>query len=122
MTRDELPTSVVTFLMSDVEGSGGHWVSDHHQMTIAVRDLDSVIAKVSEAHGGVVLKARGEGDSHFIVFERPSEAVAAACELQSVTSARPLGVDPIHVRQAGLLEDWGCSSHPHPKETREASR
>jgi class 3 adenylate cyclase len=98
VTRDELPTGVVTFLMSDVEGSGGHWVSDHHQMTIAVRDLDSVIAKVSEAHSGVVLKARGEGDSHFVVFERPSAAVAAACELQSVTSARPLGRLELRVR------------------------
>ena len=50
MTRDQLPTGVVTFLMSDVEGSGEHWASDPHQMTIAVRDLDSVVANVSETH------------------------------------------------------------------------
>jgi len=98
MTRDELPTGVVTFLMSDVEGSGGHWVSDAHQMTIAVGDLDSVIAKVSATHGGVVLKARGEGDSHFVAFERPSAAVAAACDVQLVTKARRLSGLELRVR------------------------
>lgn len=98
MTRDELPTGVVTFLMSDVEGSGGHWESDPDQMTIALRDLDSVIAKVSETHGGAVLKSRGEGDSHFVAFGRPSAAVAAACELQLVTDARRLGGLELRVR------------------------
>ncbi len=88
MIRDGLPTGVVTFLMSDVEGSAEHWVSDPDQMTIAVRDLDGVVADVSETRGGAVLKSRGEGDSHFVVFDRPSSAVAAACELQAVTKAR----------------------------------
>jgi class 3 adenylate cyclase len=59
MTRDHLPTGVVTFVMSDVEGSGELWASDPHQMTTDVRDLDSVMAKVSETYGGVVLKSRG---------------------------------------------------------------
>ena len=88
MTRDQLPTGVVTFLMSDVEASAEHWASGPHQMTMALRELDSVIAEVSETHGGVRPEVRGEGDSHFVVFERPSAAVAAACEMQQVTKAR----------------------------------
>ena len=77
--------------MSDVEGSSEYWASGHHEMTSAVRDLDAVVSEVSEAHGGAVLKSRGEGDSHFVVFERPSAAVAAACELQLATKERRLG-------------------------------
>jgi class 3 adenylate cyclase len=67
-------------------------------MTVAVRDLDAVVGEVSARHDGVVLKPRGEGDSHFVVFERPSSAVSAACELQSVTSARRLGGVELRVR------------------------
>ena len=33
-----------------------------------------------------------------------------------------LDVDPIHVRQLGLLETRGCLNHPHPKETRGVAR
>lgn len=98
MTTERLPTGVVTFLMSDVEGSGKHWASDPAQMSIAVRDLDRVVAEVSQRHGGAVLKARGEGDSHFVVFERPSAAVAAACELQSMMKVRREGGLELRVR------------------------
>lgn len=93
MTRD-LPSGVVTFMMSDVEGSGEYWASDPDRMTTAVRELDSVVVEVSEKHGGIVVKPRGEGDSHFVVFERPSAAVAAACELQlEIKRRRPGGID-----------------------------
>jgi class 3 adenylate cyclase len=98
VTQDHLPTGVVTFLMSDVEGSAEHWVSAPDLMTMAVRDLDNAVAAVSESYGGAVLKSRGEGDSHFVVFERPSAAVAAACELQQVTKARRLGGLELRVR------------------------
>ena len=96
MTRDPLPTGVVTFLMSDVEASGEHWTSDSHQMRAALSELDGLIVKVAETHSGVVLKSRGEGDSHFVVFERPSAAIAAACEVQLMTM--PRGVDGPELR------------------------
>jgi class 3 adenylate cyclase len=88
----------VTFLMSDVEGSGEHWASDTEKMTVAVRDLDAVVGEVSATGGGVVVKPRGEGDSHFVVFERPSAAVAAACELQLVTKTQRPGGLALRVR------------------------
>jgi class 3 adenylate cyclase len=88
----------VTFLMSDVESSGEHWASDSHQMRIAVRELDRVVSEVSETRHGAVVKARGEGDSHFVAFERPSAAVAASCELQLATKDQRLGGLELRVR------------------------
>ena len=111
MGTEHLPTGVVTFLMSDVEGSGKLWASDPVQMAVAVRDLDRVVAELSEPHGGTVLKQRGEGDSHFVVFARPSAAVAAACELQSAMKAgRGVGLDlrvriGIHAGEADPVAD-----------------
>jgi class 3 adenylate cyclase len=98
VTKDRLPRGVVTFLMSDVEGSGKHWASDPAQMTVAVRELDRVVVEASEAHGGVVVKVRGEGDSHFVVFERPSSAVAAACAMQTVINGPRLGGLELRIR------------------------
>jgi class 3 adenylate cyclase len=48
-------------------------VLDHH---------DELITKAVTAHSGVVLKAKGEGDSTMSVFARASDALAAAVELQ----------------------------------------
>lgn len=84
--------------MSDVEASGVHWASHAVNMRNAVSALDRVVADVSGAHGGVVVKPRGEGDSHFVVFDFPSAAVAAACELQTVTKQQQLGGIDLLVR------------------------
>jgi class 3 adenylate cyclase len=82
-----LPTGVVTFLMSDVEASSRHWSEQPDEMAIAVRALDDVVTGAVEAHGGTVLKPRGEGDSHFAVFASPSAAVRAACAVQAGAAA-----------------------------------
>ena len=65
-----LPAGVVTFLMSDVEASSRHWAEAPARMAGALRELDDRVTAAVEAHGGTVLKARGEGDSHFAVFAR----------------------------------------------------
>jgi class 3 adenylate cyclase len=98
MTPRPLPVGVVTFLMSDVEGSGRYWSADPHAADEAVRDLDALVATSVEANAGVVLKERGEGDSHFAVFMRPSAAARAACQLQAATAATPPGGLPVRVR------------------------
>jgi class 3 adenylate cyclase len=106
-----LPTGVVAFLMSDVEASGPRWAGDPERMRAALRELDALVAAASAHHRGTVLKARGEGDSHFVVFSRPSEAVRAACELQSATTATPpAGLDllvriGVHTGEAMPAED-----------------
>jgi class 3 adenylate cyclase len=83
-----LPHGVVAFLMSDVEGSSGWWSTDAAAMRDAVGRLDWTVADCVDTTGGHLLKARGEGDSHFAVFDRPSDAVLAA-----LATHRRLGED-----------------------------
>jgi class 3 adenylate cyclase len=101
-----LPAGVVAFLMSDVEASGRHWATDPHGMAAAVRDLDHLVAAATEGEDGAVLKARGEGDSHFAVFPRASAAVRAACRLQAAARGAPLRVRiGIHAGEAEPADD-----------------
>ena len=51
-------------------------------MDAALTRHDALITSAVEAHGGIVLKHKGEGDSTFCVFESASAAVAAATDAQ----------------------------------------
>jgi len=77
-----LPSGTVTFLLTDVEGSSLMWSRSPHEMGAVIARLsDFAVAGAAET-GGRVLKERGEGDSHFLVFDRASAAVRAACSIQ----------------------------------------
>ena len=80
---DELPSGVVTFLLTDIEGSSGMWEADFDGMAAALELHDALIADTTHAHGGRLLKTKGEGDSTLTVFRRASDAVAAAAALRS---------------------------------------
>jgi predicted ATPase/DNA-binding SARP family transcriptional activator len=80
----ELPTGVVTFLLTDIEGSTGLWEFNAEAMAAALELHDELIATVAEAHSGRLLKTKGEGDSTLTVFRRASDAVAAATELREL--------------------------------------
>jgi class 3 adenylate cyclase len=58
-----------------------------------------VVERVVSLHGGQLDKARGEGDSHFVVFKQATSATCAAAELQHRLAANdwPSGV-PLRVR------------------------
>ncbi|MGQ0434367.1 MAG: AAA family ATPase [Microthrixaceae bacterium] len=73
-----LPTGVVTFLLTDVVGSTRLWETAAPKMGPALARHDAIVRDAVEAHGGVLLKARGEGDSTFSVFGRATDGVAAA--------------------------------------------
>jgi class 3 adenylate cyclase len=77
-----LPTGIVAFLMTDVERSTQRWNESGDAMEAAIGALDADITATVEAHGGSLVKARGEGDSHFAAFSRASDAVVAAAEVQ----------------------------------------
>jgi DNA-binding SARP family transcriptional activator/tetratricopeptide (TPR) repeat protein len=77
-----LPSGVVTFLLTDVEGSAGLWEADAEAMAPALEFHDRLIALLIECHGGRLLKRQGEGDSTLSVFRRASDAVACAAKLQ----------------------------------------
>ncbi len=77
-----LPSGTVTVLMSDIVASTQRWSEHEEQPT---RDLDALhetIGASVDAEDGVLVKARGEGDSHFAAFARPSDAVRAAVSIQ----------------------------------------
>jgi DNA-binding SARP family transcriptional activator/WD40 repeat protein len=79
-----LPTGIVTFLLTDIEGSSALWEQAHDEMIEALQHHDDAIRRTVATAGGFVLKARGEGDSTFSVFSKASAAVAAALAARDV--------------------------------------
>jgi len=86
-----LPTGTVTLLLGDVEGSTRLWEADPDAMRAAVEHHDTLVAETISRHHGIRPVDQGEGDSFFAVFERASDAVACALDLQR-SSAAPLRV------------------------------
>src|SRR6266496_3609687 len=76
------PVGTVTFLFTDMEGSTRAWEAHPKETRAALQRHDEIVAKAIKANRGTIILERGEGDSVFAVFERASDAVAAACELQ----------------------------------------
>src|SRR5437870_7428230 len=95
------PVGTVTFLFTDMEGSTRAWEAHPKETRAALQRHDEIVAKAIEANRGTIILERGEGDSVFAVFERASDAVAAACEFQLALGKEewPLEV-PICVRVA----------------------
>jgi len=85
----ELPTGTVTFLLTDIEGSTRLWEQYPDAMRAALARHDALAAAILAQHRGLLVKSRGEGDSLFVVFDRATDAVAAACDLQRAFVAEP---------------------------------
>ena len=101
VSADALPSGTVAFLLTDVEGSTRLWDGHAAEMATALARHDALVAEIVDAHGGQVLKTRGEGDSTFSVFAHPSQAVAAALATQQALTSEPWPDDtPIAVRAA----------------------
>ena len=77
-----LPTGVVTFLLTDVEGSTQAWQSSPEAMTGLVSKHYEILDSVITSHGGARPQEQGEGDSVVAVFANPVDAVNAAVEAQ----------------------------------------
>lgn len=76
-TAVALPTGISTFLLTDIVGSTRIWELEPEAMGNALAHHDLIIRDAVSAQGGVLLKARGEGDSTFSVFTRAGDAAAA---------------------------------------------
>ncbi len=105
----DLPTGVVTFIFTDVEGSTRLWEQHPDAMRQAMTRHDELIEASVASNGGVVVRPRGEGDSRFAVFSRPTDAVASARDIQQTlaleawTTLRPLRVrTALHTGEADL--------------------
>jgi len=77
-----LPWGIVAFLLTDVEASTRGWNRSPDETEAAVAALDLDVNAIVAANEGSVVKARGEGDSHFAAFSEASRAIAAAAALQ----------------------------------------
>lgn len=77
-----LPTGTVTLLLADVQGSTQLWEAQPAEMTVAIANLDRMLADLVAVHSGVRPLEQGEGDSFVIAFSRASDAVTCALALQ----------------------------------------
>src|SRR6187551_4058444 len=101
----DLPTGTVTLLLADVEGSTRLWQTQPNEMTAAVARLDSVLAGLLAAHGGVRPVEQGEGDSFVAAFARASDAVACALDLQRAPLAPIRLRVGVHTGQVQLRDE-----------------
>ena len=83
-SEHNLPSGIVTFLFTDIEGSTQLWQQHPDAMGAALARHDALLTAGIEQHGGLVVKSRGEGDSFFVVFPRAADAVAAAGRIQQM--------------------------------------
>ena len=81
-TDQPLPTGVVTFLLTDIEGSTQAWQAAPDEMAGFVSTHYEILDAVIAEHGGVRPQEQGEGDSVVAAFADPVAAVAAALEAQ----------------------------------------
>ena len=77
-----LPTGMVTFVMTDIEGSTRAWERSAAEMSAAVARQYEILDRAVSAHRGVRPLEQGEGDSVVAAFSRASDAVAAAFDAQ----------------------------------------
>jgi class 3 adenylate cyclase len=96
-----LPSGVVTFLLTDIEGSTRLWEADHTAMAQALVRHDAIVGTCVRRLKGHVVKSKGEGDSVFAVFSHARDAVHAALVLQCALSVESWPTErPIRVRMA----------------------
>ena len=95
------PTGTITFLFTDVERSARLWERSPEAMRAALTRHDALAASLVDAHDGLLIKSRGEGDSLFAVFASASDAVRAACTFQQALAVEGWPAEaPLRVRMA----------------------
>jgi class 3 adenylate cyclase len=96
-----LPSGVVTFLLTDVEGSTRLWEREPDAMHAALARHDAIVGAGVRQNKGTLVKSRGEGDSIFAVFERTRDAFMAALVIQRALAAERWATSaPLRVRMA----------------------
>lgn len=76
------PVGMVTFLLTDVEGSTRLWAERPAEMATAISRHYALLDAATADHDGHRPVEQGEGDSVVAVFRRPIDAVSAAVAAQ----------------------------------------
>ena len=93
----ELPSGTVTFVFTDLEVSTRLWEQEPDAMRVALARHDAILRDLVDAHGGVVVKGRGDGVH--AVFATADAAVRAAVDCERAMAAEPWSVsEPLRVR------------------------
>ncbi|HEY6325693.1 MAG TPA: adenylate/guanylate cyclase domain-containing protein, partial [Candidatus Cybelea sp.] len=93
-----LPSGVVTFLFSDIEGSTKLWERAPEAMRAALAAHDALLRRIVERHHGAVFKT--VGDACYCAFGNPADALTAAVDGQRAlhSAAWPDAIGEIRVR------------------------
>ncbi|MCW2994940.1 MAG: putative repeat protein [Conexibacter sp.] len=96
-----LPSGVVTFCLSQIDGAAALWDRHPQAMATTLVRHDELIAAAVSAHHGSVVTTTGDGDSTVSVFASATDAAAAA-----LAASRALAVEawPQELRIAAR---WG---------------
>ena len=97
-----LPTGVLTFCFSDIEGSTALWDAHPEAMADALVRHDELIADVVEANGGSLIESMGEGDSTVSVFDSAPAAVEAALAANARAGRRTVAARHLHRVRWGI--------------------
>jgi class 3 adenylate cyclase len=85
----ELPTGIVTFVFTDIEGSTRLWELRSQAMPVALARHDAIVRGAIEDHGGVVF--RTGGDAFYAAFGCAAAALSAVLAIQLALAAEPWG-------------------------------
>ncbi len=94
-----LPTGVVTFVFTDIEGSTERWERDPAAMADAVRRHDALVRAAIAANRGHVFKTLG--DAFCAAFQRPEDAIVAMLDARDALATEDFSaVGGIRIRAA----------------------
>lgn len=103
------PSSVTTFLFTDIEGSTRLWETEPDAMRAALARHDVIARAAVETNRGRVVKMTGDG-TH-AAFDDPQDAVRAALQMQ-LALAKPKATN-------GVALKLRCGIHAGPSERRD---
>ena len=92
---DNLPTGIVTFLFTDIQGSTRLWEQHPDAMRAALARHDVLLRAGLQNYGGHVFKT--VGDSFHAAFAQADLALAAALHVQTALHAEPWP-DPVQIQ------------------------
>jgi class 3 adenylate cyclase len=93
----DLPTGIITFLLSDIEDSTKLWEQQPEAMKTALVRHDAILRQAIESNRGHVFKTMG--DSFFAVFVKATDAVGGAVAAQHAVRAEAWGeTGPLQIR------------------------